>query len=171
MPSKKDRNSSGGQSERHKGHEGYEGDLKGGKFDGKGTFKYADGDVYEGNWKAGKREGHGIYRYASGRADVVTYKADVDVGEGVRWSADRQMAWKLQDGNIVDEISLEEAQEIALRVTKGTLDQPPAPHASNLNPNSPTLSPTLAAMTLKPGFSAKDIATSLPPAAPAIGSD
>jgi hypothetical protein len=111
--------------------------------------------VYEGLWKAGKREGHGIYRYASGRADVVTYKADVDVGEGVRWSPDRQLAWKLQDGELVDEISLDEAAEIARRVG----EEPPPPHSPNLaaDPYSPTLSPTLAAMTLKSGKTEKDL--------------
>ena len=76
-------------------------------MDGRGTYRMADGDVYEGAWKAGAKEGPGTYWYASGRADVVKYAAGSDVGEGARWAVDRQMAWRLQAGEAVDEISLE----------------------------------------------------------------
>ena len=39
-----------------------------------------------------------------------------DAGEGVKWSADRASAWRLQDGNPVGSISLDVAKEIAARV-------------------------------------------------------
>ena len=41
------------------------------------------------------------------------YEAGRDVGEGAQWSADRTAAWRLRDGKVVEEISLEEARRIA----------------------------------------------------------
>lgn len=32
-----------------------------GKKTGKGTYKYANGDVYEGDWKDGSMNGFGVY--------------------------------------------------------------------------------------------------------------
>ena len=46
-------------------------------------------------------EGFGTYQYVDGRAEVGRYQGNVDVGEGVRWSSDRQTAWRLQDGRRV----------------------------------------------------------------------
>lgn len=83
---------------------------------GKGTLSTADGDVYTGLWKAGVKDGPGTYLYASGRADVVKYAGGRDVGEGARWAADRQIAWKLNNGEVVEEISLDEASHIAERL-------------------------------------------------------
>ena len=103
--------------------------LRQGKMDGRGVYRMADGDVYEGAWKAGAKEGTGTYWYASGRADVVKYAAGSDVGEGARWAVDRQMAWRLAAGEVVDEISLEEAASIAER-----LGEPVPPQASAVSP-------------------------------------
>lgn len=107
----------------------YEGSWKAGKMDGRGTYRMADGDVYEGSWKAGAKEGPGTYWYASGRADVVKYAAGSDAGEGARWAVDRQMAWRLHAGEVVDEISLEEAAAIAER-----LGEPVPPQVSAVSP-------------------------------------
>lgn len=51
--------------------------------------------------------GRGTYTYASGEAETGRYAADADVGEGAKWSADRQSAWRLRDGKVVESISLE----------------------------------------------------------------
>ena len=40
---------------------------------------------------------------------------DAIVGEGVRWSADRQRAWRLLDGEAHGEVTIEEARELAAR--------------------------------------------------------
>ena len=82
-------------------------------MDGFGIYRMADGDAYEGQWKANKKDGTGTYHYASGRADVTRHEADANVGEGARWSAERDMAWRLSGGDVVEEISLEEAARIA----------------------------------------------------------
>ena len=95
----------------------YEGEWKADVYEGHGTFRYATReDVYEGEWKAGVREGHGTYRFANGRVKVGRYEMNADVGEGVRWSTDRQKAWRLQNGAVAQEISLDEARQIAERV-------------------------------------------------------
>ena len=48
--------------------------------------------------------------------EVGCYKADADVGEGAKWFDNGQTAWRTQDGEPVEEISLEEARQIAARV-------------------------------------------------------
>ena len=64
-------------------------------------------------------EGRSKHRFANGEVTVCFYKADEPVGEGVKWSADGQTAWRLRDGDevhdgqVVEEISLEEARRIA----------------------------------------------------------
>ena len=45
----------------------YEGEYNAaGEREGRGVYRYADGDVYEGEYKAGKKEGRGVYRWANG---------------------------------------------------------------------------------------------------------
>ena len=48
--------------------------------------------------------------------EIGCYEADADVGQGVKWSADRAQAWELQDGQLGRSISLEEAAQIAARI-------------------------------------------------------
>ena len=91
----------------------YEGEYKEGKKEGRGTMRYANGSVYEGEWKGGKNDVCGTYRCASGRVMVSFCKADKPVGEGVQWSADGQTAYRTRDGKTVEEISLEEARRVA----------------------------------------------------------
>jgi len=45
--------------------------------------------------------------------EIGSYKRDKDSGEGMRWSADRQTATLLKDGQKVGEISLSLADKIA----------------------------------------------------------
>jgi len=94
----------------------YEGEYKADQKEGRGTFRFASGNVYEGEWKAGQKEGRGTYWYADGRMEVGFYAADKDVGEGVRWSADGQQAWRLRDGEAVEAIPLGEAQQVCERL-------------------------------------------------------
>ena len=94
----------------------YEGQWRAGRPEGEGMDDGADGSRYEGQYVAGKMEGKGTYHYANGTVDVGRFKGDADVGEAARWSADRATAWRLQDGQAVEKISLEEAARIAERV-------------------------------------------------------
>ena len=64
-------------------------------------------------YTGGPGAGRGKYTYASGEAETCRYAAGADVGEGAKWSADRQSAWRLRDGEEVESISLEAAARIA----------------------------------------------------------
>ena len=101
----------------------YEGEWKDGKMHGKGVYRLADGDVYEGSWTAGVKQGPMTMWYGSGRVDVVSFEKDADESEGVRWSADREMAWRLHKGEVVEEITTEEAQKIASRLGRSVPPQ------------------------------------------------
>ena len=79
-------------------------------------MRWVAGTVYEGEWKAGKMEGRGVYRFADGDVVSCFYKQDADVGEGVRWKADGRRAGRLRDGDVVEWISLEEARQTAERL-------------------------------------------------------
>jgi len=83
------------------------------KRHGHGTMHIENGDVYEGDWNNGFKDGPGTYRWRDGEVDVSRYSSDYRVGEGVRWSADRNRAFRLVRGNIQDEIDLGEADQIA----------------------------------------------------------
>ena len=54
-----------------------------------------------GNWQNGLKSGPGVYEYEDGELDVSFYKEDMRVGEGVRWSASREEASRLVDGQLV----------------------------------------------------------------------
>ena len=103
----------------------YDGQWKNNKRDGKGTTRYSSGNVYIGMWKGGKRHGFGVfyieksgdsyrgnwsggvkngpgvYEYADGELDVSFYSDDMRVGDGVRWSKDRNKASRLFDGKLL----------------------------------------------------------------------
>jgi hypothetical protein len=72
--------------------------------------------MYIGEWSAGVQDGVGTYLYTDGRAEVGEYALHRDKGLGVRWSSDRQQAWRLQDGEATGEILLAEARLLAERV-------------------------------------------------------
>ena len=94
----------------------YEGEYKADLMDGRGRYRFVDGNVYEGEFKAGKQEGRATFRYADARAEVGRYVAGADAGEGCGWSADGTQAWRLRDGEMVEEISLATAAKIAAAV-------------------------------------------------------
>mmetsp|Transcript_23521 Transcript_23521/g.44732 ORF Transcript_23521/g.44732 Transcript_23521/m.44732 type:complete len:421 (-) Transcript_23521:164-1426(-) len=96
----------------------YVGDYRYSKREGSGRFYFTNGDLYYGNWKDDKMEGFGRYYYHSGQRfegyfkdgrrngkgklqrtdgslDLYRYEDDRRVGAGVRWSADRTKAWRL----------------------------------------------------------------------------
>lgn len=61
------------------------------------------------------RNGRGKYQLTDGRVEIYRYVNDKRAGDGVRWSADRKKAWKMNDGKAVKRISTEEATAIANR--------------------------------------------------------
>ena len=93
----------GGDDEDSSGDESgvYEGERNAaGQMEGRGIYRWADGDVYEGEWKAGNMEGRGIYRFADGDVYDGEFKADKREGRGIdryasgsvyegEWNADK----------------------------------------------------------------------------------
>jgi hypothetical protein len=110
----------------------YTGQYQNGKRTGEGRFYYSNGDMYIGQWVSGVMHGPGRYYYASGQRfegmfvngkrqgkgklqrmdgslDVGVYVNDVRRGIGVRWSADRTLAWRMLDGTVRKKITVPEA--------------------------------------------------------------
>jgi hypothetical protein len=50
---------------------------------GRGTYRYANGDAYEGEWAAFAREGRGSYVYANGELFEGLWRSDKRDGAGV----------------------------------------------------------------------------------------
>ena len=74
-------------------------------MDGPGTLRAADGTIVVG-----------FFKESAPRAFILSgcsITAGTVVGEGVRWSADRETVVMLSDGKEVDEISLDEARRVA----------------------------------------------------------
>ena len=96
----------------------YEGEYVKDKRHGRGKMTYDVGGSYDGEWADDKMHGRGTYTYADGAVDVGCYEAGADVGQGVRWSADRAKAWNMQDGKCPRgrSIPLDEAAKIAERI-------------------------------------------------------
>ena len=72
--------------------------------------------VYEGEYKGKRRDGVGIYRFGDGRAYASTFVDNKPVGTGVFWTPNRQKAWRVVDGDAIEEISAEEAKRLAAKI-------------------------------------------------------
>jgi hypothetical protein len=96
----------------------YEGEINAaGQPEGQGTYTYVNGDIYEGAFKAGKKGGWGTYyTQGDGAACIGWFRGTEMLDEGVRWSADRQEAWRLQNGEVQAKIRPNEAREVAARI-------------------------------------------------------
>lgn len=70
---------------------------------------------FEGMFRNGKRNGRGKYQLTDGRVEIYRYVNDSRVGDGVRWSANRKKAWRMNDGKVTKKVSIEEAAAIAKR--------------------------------------------------------
>ena len=60
----------------------YEGTFKDNEIDGRGIFRWENGDVYEGDMVKGKMEGIGKYYYSNGQIYEGEYKAGAKHGKG-----------------------------------------------------------------------------------------
>jgi hypothetical protein len=94
---------------------------------GRGSLKSPDGMLFEGEWLADVLEGGGSCIAVDGTATVNAYRAGRAVGTGVRWSADRQSAWRLKDGEVEAEVSLDDARKVAAGVEQATRAALPMP--------------------------------------------
>ena len=106
----------------------YVGAFARGVYEGHGRHADDRGNVYEGQFHAGVFGGVGTYTHADGRAECSRYNDGIQVGEGVRWSANRARAWRLSDGQLDSEVDITAAAEIAsalgLSVPRGSVFAP-----------------------------------------------
>ena len=106
----------------------YVGAFSRGVYDGRGRHADDRGNVYEGEFRSGAFGGVGTYTHADGRAECNRYREGREVGEGVRWSANRARAWRLRDGLLETEVDLAAAAAIAsalgLLVPRGAVFAP-----------------------------------------------
>ena len=91
----------------------YVGGFSRGVYEGHGRHADDRGNVYDGEFLAGAFGGVGTYTHADGRAECNRYVDGREVGEGVRWSANRARAWRLRDGLADSEVDAAAAAAIA----------------------------------------------------------
>mmetsp|Transcript_75726 Transcript_75726/g.122257 ORF Transcript_75726/g.122257 Transcript_75726/m.122257 type:complete len:154 (+) Transcript_75726:75-536(+) len=111
--------------------------LPPGKY--QGTYCYATGDMFCGTSDVtGKPAGRGIlYYYQSGECDVAVFDAMLSqTGEGVRFSRDRDAAYRLMNGQLEgSRIDLEEAlQNMDLQETPALRTKDTIPNAGGFDP-------------------------------------
>ena len=71
----------------------YEGEFKNDKFEGKGLFRFVNGSTYQGDFKDDKREGRGIFRFANGDVYQGEFKDGKREGKGI---------YKFVNGSVYD---------------------------------------------------------------------
>ena len=60
----------------------YQGEMSGGKPQGKGRARYKNGDVYEGEYVKGRRQGYGVYSFSDGEKYEGQWFQDQQHGKG-----------------------------------------------------------------------------------------
>mmetsp|Transcript_27843 Transcript_27843/g.42984 ORF Transcript_27843/g.42984 Transcript_27843/m.42984 type:complete len:698 (+) Transcript_27843:57-2150(+) len=93
----------------------YVGDWKDDTIHGFGRYYYNNGHSFEGMFRNGKRNGRGKYQLTDGKVEIYRYVNDCRKGDGVRWSANRKKAWRMNGGKAIKRVSMEEAAQIANR--------------------------------------------------------
>ena len=58
-------------------------------------------------FRNGKRNGRGKYQLTDGRVEIYRYVNDARVGDGVRWSANRKKAWRMNEGKVTKRVSID----------------------------------------------------------------
>ncbi len=132
----------------------YTGEFVNDKFQGTGVYRWHDGDVHAGAWHQGERHGVGAYHNHSatdiakrGSVEYSKFENGKAVGEGVSWNAARTVAHKLQDGEVVHEVTLALAKKIASDAFGLEVPEPSSTTAAHENSETTT---TLFGDTLSP---------------------
>ena len=91
--------------------------------DGHGSFQWTTGGRFVGPFKRGRVRGNGVYFWSDGRVDLGHFRGHIEevpilaaMGDGVRWSKDRSVAWLLRDGIQHHELTVDEATVIEQRL-------------------------------------------------------
>mmetsp|Transcript_132927 Transcript_132927/g.231007 ORF Transcript_132927/g.231007 Transcript_132927/m.231007 type:complete len:155 (+) Transcript_132927:103-567(+) len=104
-----------------------------------GSHTYVTGDMFCGTLDVtGKPAGRGIlYYFESGECDVAVFdKALNQTGEGIRYSKERDAAFRLNKGEVVGAVDLEEALRIVdLQDTPAVRTKESIPRADGYDPS------------------------------------
>lgn len=84
--------------------EKYVGDMKEDKFNGNGTFYYANGDVYIGSWLDNTRSGEGKYIFANGDVFEGEFIGDILRGPGTFSKDGQVISGIFLDGAFITEV-------------------------------------------------------------------
>ena len=66
----------------------YEGSWKNNKRDGKGVYKWSNGDVYDGDWKDNRPNGQGTLKTVAGMQYKGGFVDGLEEGQGVQIDKD-----------------------------------------------------------------------------------
>ena len=90
----------------------YEGSISSdGKFHGRGSIVYSNGERYAGEWQYGQRHGRGTYTYADGGTYSGDWERDKIQGEGTaKYSDDNVYTGSWTNGKIHGRGKLETAK-------------------------------------------------------------
>ena len=81
-------------------NDNYEGEFKNNQINGKGIYKWNDGDVYKGDFLNGKMNGNGIYEWPNGRTYEGEYINGIKEGKGIfKWSNGKIFDGYFKNGN------------------------------------------------------------------------
>lgn len=61
----------------------YKGEILSGKRNGKGVYKWNNGEIYDGEWKNGVKEGYGVWKGIFGDSYIGEWKNSKADGYGV----------------------------------------------------------------------------------------
>lgn len=144
----------GGQQRIRQGHgtmyydngDTYTGEFVNNKFQGSmGVYRWVDGDVHSGAWLNGDRHGVGAYHNntatdaSRGTVEYSMFENGKAVGEGVTWNAARTVAHKLQDGEVMHEVTLALAKKFAKDTFGLEVPEPSSFATSEPEPTTTTL--------------------------------
>lgn len=77
----------------------YSGQWKDGRFEGQGTYSWADGDKYTGEWEDDLFEGQGTYTWANGDKYAGEWQDDMFKGQGTyTWASGSAYTGEWKDG-------------------------------------------------------------------------
>ena len=89
------------------GHK-YEGEFKNNEINGRGIFRWKNGDIYEGEMTNGKMNGHGTYKYSNGHIYDGDYIDGLREGKGriiysnkVIYEGEFKGGHRIEQGNII----------------------------------------------------------------------
>ncbi len=84
----------------------YQGEMRGGKRHGTGTYKWTDGRSYDGGWANNSYDGKGVLTNSNGTKVISTFADGKYTGDGVSITASSATAFVALDNEFIKQMSL-----------------------------------------------------------------